>query len=335
MNNFMLLVCLPQGSTQPAELHTQLAARLAHFDRTRRVLPYRVDVDLNPATLDLVVRAFSRTPALDAIDLNEMDELDELNDARQVWAAILAAHNGEIGDASDRLHLAPDGTPYQPRSTNPRGRFDRWAIGGMWRGRFVAAPDARPAQLVHAERVGDRWRCAGGLLHALDLAGMRADAAVAAHAAYDRWEATVADTPTATAWRVFADRHHAAPDRYPYAAALADFHNQARMRALRRHDDHAGSAPRFGNALTPSTYATVVDEYQAGRDVYVAYRTWMAVLGYALLTADGQWLTPGHLVRRPWSPVTFADRLAYAQQAATHLDGLDPQTLLVGLTCRV
>jgi hypothetical protein len=39
MNTFMLLVCLPHGSTQPAELHTQLAARLARFDRTRRVLP--------------------------------------------------------------------------------------------------------------------------------------------------------------------------------------------------------------------------------------------------------------------------------------------------------
>jgi len=33
----------------------------------------------------------------------------------------------------------------------------------------------------------------------------------------------------------------------------------------------------------------------AGRDVYVTYRTRMAVLGYALLTADGQWQTPGHL----------------------------------------
>ena len=32
--------------------------------------------------------------------------------------------------------------------------------------------------------------------------------------------------------------------------------------------------------------------------------------------------------------MTFADRLAYAQQATTHLDGLDPQILLVGITCR-
>jgi hypothetical protein len=324
MNNFMLLVCLPQGSTQPAELHTQLAAGLARFDRSRRVPPYRIDADLSPAMLDRVLRAFNRTDTLDSADLD---------DPRQLWTAILAAHNGDLNDESDRLYLNPDGRPYQLHTTNPLGRFDRWIIGGRWRGRFVATPDAQPAQLIHPERVGDRWRCAGGLLHALDLAGMRADAAAVADAAYDRWEATVAGTPTAAPWQVFADRHHADPDRYPYAAALADFHSQPRVRALRHHDTHAGSAPRFGSALTPSTYTAVVDEYQAGRDVYVNYRARLAVLGYALLTSDGQWLTPGHNPGGPREPVTFADRLAYTERATTHLDGLDPQTLLVGLTC--
>ena len=77
----------------------------------------------------------------------------------------------------------------------------------------------------------------------------------------------------------------------------------------------------------------MVDEYQAGRDLYVSYRARLAVLGYALITTDGQWLTPGHIPGGPWEPVTFADRLAYTEQATTHLDGLDPQTLLVGLTC--
>ena len=324
MNTFMLLVCLPRGSTQPAELHTQLAARLARFDRTRRVPPYRIDADLNPEMLDRVLRAFNRTRALDGV---------EVDDPRQLWSPIVDAHNTDLDDESDRLDLDPDGTPHHLRTTNPHARFDRWAIGGRWHSRFVATPEARPAQLIHPERVGDRWRCAGGLLHALDLAGMRADAAVAAHAAYDRWEATVAGTPTATPWQVFADRHHANPDRYPYTAALADFHRQPRVRALRHHDAHAGSAPRFGSALTPSTYATVVDEYQAGRDVYVTYRARLAVLGYALLTTGGQWLTPGPVACHTWPAVTFTDRLAYTRRATTHLDALDPQTLLVGLTC--
>lgn len=162
---------------------------------------------------------------------------------------------------------------------------------------------------------------------------MRSDAAVTAHAAYDRWEATVAATPTAAPWQAFTERHHADPDRYPFAAALADFHDQPRVRALRHHDAHAGSAPRFGSALAPLTYTTVVDEYQAGRNVYVTYRARMAVLGYALLTTDGQCLTPGHLARGPWSPVAFTDRLTHTEQATTHLDSLDPQTRLVGLTC--
>ena len=153
MNTFMLLVCLPQGSTQPAELHTQLAAGLARFDRSRRVLPYRIDVDLSPATLDRVLRAFNRTHALDGVDLD---------DPRQLWAAILAAHNGDLDDESDRLYLNPDGRPYHLHTTNPLGRFDRWVIGGRWRGRFVATPDAQPAQLIHPEPVGDKWRCAGG-----------------------------------------------------------------------------------------------------------------------------------------------------------------------------
>jgi hypothetical protein len=277
--------------------------------------------------LDRALRAFNRTGALGGVDRDDRD------DRRQLWAAILAVHNGDVDDEPDRLYLDPHGTPYQLRTTNPHGRFDWWAVGDRWQARFVATPDARPVQLIHPERVGDRWRCAGGSLHALDLAGMRADAAVVADAAYDRWEATIAGTPTATPWQTFADRHHAAPDRYPWSTALADFHDQPRVRALRDHDAHAGSAPRFGNVLVPFTYATVVDEYQAGRDVYVTYRARLAVLGYALLTADGQWLTPGQIARGPWSPVTFADRLAYTEQATAHLHGLDPQTLLVGVTC--
>src|SRR5437762_11629959 len=140
--------------------------------------------------------------------------------------AILAAHNGDLDDESDRLYLNPDGRPYQLHTTNPLGRFDRWVIGGRWHGRFVATPDARPAQLIHPERVGDKWRCAGGLLHALDLAGMRADAAAVADAAYDRWEPPVDGTPTPAQWQVSAARHHADPDAYPHAAPAPDSHNQ-------------------------------------------------------------------------------------------------------------
>src|SRR5579859_6181826 len=103
----------------------------------------------------------------------------------------------------NRLYLNPDGRPYQLHTTSPLGRFDRWVIGGRWRGRF-AAPGAQPAQLIHPEPVGDRWRCAGRLLHALDLAGVRADAAAVADAAYGRWEATVAGTPTAAPWQVLS-----------------------------------------------------------------------------------------------------------------------------------
>src|SRR5204863_8988374 len=118
-------------------------------------------------------RAFNRTRALDGVDLD---------DPQQLWDLIIHAHNTDLDDESDRLYLHPDGTPHHLRTTNPHARFQRWAIGGRWHSRFVATPHARPAQLIHPERVGDRWRCAGGLLPALDLAGMRADAAVAAHA---------------------------------------------------------------------------------------------------------------------------------------------------------
>src|SRR5262249_6736827 len=77
-------------------------------------------------------------------------------------------------------------------------------------------------------------------------------------------------------------------------AALADFHNQPWVQALRHHDAHPGSAPRFASLGTANMYATAVDAYQAGRDVYTTYQARMAVLGHAVLTADGQWLTPGH-----------------------------------------
>ena len=77
----------------------------------------------------------------------------------------------------------------------------------------------------------------------------------------------------------------------------------------------------------------VIDHFRQVREQFRELGARLAVLGYALLTTDGQWLTPGHNPGGPGEPVTFADRLAYTEQATTHLDGLDPQTLLVGLTC--
>ncbi len=78
---------------------------------------------------------------------------------------------------------------------------------------------------------------------------------------------------------------------HPLKTSDDDFRAQPRVQALIGHDLYAGSAPRFGGPLY--SYASVVDEYQAGQQVYVTYRSRQAVLGYALLTLDGQWLAPG------------------------------------------
>jgi hypothetical protein len=323
MTNLMVLVCLPAGPVRPETVAAELKPRLERYDRTRPVPPYRREFGVSLTEFAKRLAAIGRH---DDADLDAMDLANRLT----AWRFLAEHHNADLFEESERLYIDDDARPYTMSTANPGGHIDRWWIGGLWAGRFYAATTTEQG-LICPARDGQRWCCAGGVLHALDLSGMRRDAATAAHAAYRRWQSTVAGTPPATPWQEYIERHHGDSGGYPLKTADDDFRAQPRVQALIGHDVYAGSAPRFGGPLY--SYSSVVDEYQAGQQVYVTYRSRRAVLGYALLTLDGQWLAPGDVGRWATSTDTFADRLTYTELATAHLESLQPRCRLVGITC--
>ncbi|WP_433345506.1 hypothetical protein [Micromonospora sp. CA-111912] len=170
-------------------------------------------------------------------------------------------------------------------------------------------------QLISA-RKGHPTPCAGGPVRLLDLPGMRHAAAVGAGIRYQSWQQVVHGTRPAIPWPVFEARHLTDPDRYPFERASEDFHAQPRVHAMRLH---AAATPGLGQ---PSVGE--LEMYQAGQVAYQHYRAASAVVGDAMLTADGRHLAP--------ASDFLAHRITYLEQALTHLDTLSPQQRLLAVS---
>ncbi|MEU7171517.1 MULTISPECIES: hypothetical protein [Micromonospora] len=157
-------------------------------------------------------------------------------------------------------------------------------------------------------RKGRPASCAGGPVRLLDLQGMRHAAAIGAAIRYQMWQQAVHGTRAATPWPTFETRHLTDPQKYPYDTAVADFHAQPRVNAMRLHA-----------AATPGTGQPGVGElemYQAGQMAYQHYRAASAVVGDAMLTIDGRKLAP--------TSDALTHRVTYLEQALRHLDTLEP-----------
>jgi hypothetical protein len=172
----------------------------------------------------------------------------------------------------------------------------------MWqRGQMIGLRKGRPAY------------CAGGPVRLLDLTAMRQAAAVGAGIRHQVWTAVVHGTRPATPWSTYEARHLADPTRYPYETALADFHRQPRVNAMRMH-----------NAVThPSGHFSTgeLEMLQAGPSAYQHFCAATAVAADALLTADGTQLAP--------TSDAMSHRVTYLDRAIRYLDTLeDTQRLL-------
>ncbi|GHJ52957.1 hypothetical protein Nm8I071_22640 [Nonomuraea sp. TT08I-71] len=182
---------------------------------------------------------------------------------------------------------------------------------------FWAVPQLRlwQRQQMIRLRKGRPAPCAGGPVRLLDLHGMRHAAAVGAGIRYQIWQQVVHGTRAATPWPVFETRHLTDPDRYPLDTAIAEFHAQPRVQAMRLH---AAATPGPGQ---PSVGE--LEMYQAGQMAYQHYRAASAVAGDAMLTADGRKLAP--------ASDALAHRITYLEQALAHLDTLDPDQRLLAV----
>ncbi|MGS2619309.1 hypothetical protein ACVCAH_33015 [Micromonospora sp. LZ34] len=192
-----------------------------------------------------------------------------------------------------------------------------FGVPGTLTAHFWAVPRLRlwQRQCMIGLRKGHPAPCAGGPVRLLDLNGMRHAAAVDAGIRHQIWQHAVHGTRPAIPWPVFEARHLANPDRYSYDAATADFHAQPRVNAMRLH---AAANPGPGQ---PSVGE--LEMYQAGALAYQHYSAASAVVGDALLTADGGKLAP--------ASDALADRTTYIEQALRYLDALAPSQRLIAV----
>jgi hypothetical protein len=182
---------------------------------------------------------------------------------------------------------------------------------------FWAVPQLRLWQRHHliGLRKGRPTPCAGGPVRLLDLTGMRHAAAVGAGIRHQIWQQVVQGTRPATPWPVFEARHLTNPDRYPYDTAIADFHNQPRVHAMRLHAAATGGLGQPG--------VGELEMCQAGARAYQHYTAASAIAGDALLTADGRKLAP--------ASDALAHRITYLEQALAHLDTVGPDQRLLAV----
>ncbi|WP_435124431.1 hypothetical protein [Micromonospora tulbaghiae] len=209
----------------------------------------------------------------------------------------------------------PDELPAQALTSHQLDTH--FAVTGTLTPLFWATPGLRPWQrhLMIGLRKGRPAPCAGGPVRLLDLHGMRHAAAVGAGIRYQIWRQVVHGTRTAIPWPAFETRHLSDPDRYPLDTAIADFHTQPRVHAMRLH-----------TAANPGPGQPGVGElemYQAGQMAYQHYRAAVSVAGDAMLTADGRRLAP--------ASDALAHRITYLEQALAHLDTLGPHQRLLAV----
>ncbi|WP_326564423.1 hypothetical protein [Micromonospora peucetia] len=209
----------------------------------------------------------------------------------------------------------PDGLPSQALTATQLDRH--FGVSGTLQPRFWATPGMWLWQRGHlvAPRKGRPVYCAGGPVKLLDLAAMRHAAGVGAGIRHQLWQQVVHGTRPATPWSALLARHLADPARYPRERAEADFHNQARVCAMRMHN-----AANYGAAHLS---VGELEMFQAGPMAYQHYSATTAVCGDALLMPDGHKLTP--------ASDALAHRVTYLEQANRYLNTVEADQRLLAV----
>jgi hypothetical protein len=209
----------------------------------------------------------------------------------------------------------PDGLPGEALTN--RALDTHFGVHGTLAPRFWATPSMWMWQRSHLvdPRRGRPVSCAGGPARLLDLDGMRHAAGVGAGLRYQIWSRVVHGTRPATPWPQILLRHLADPDTFGMDAAIAAYHAQPRVNAIRMHNAVTYGAGRLD--------LRELEMFQAGCTAYQHYSAATAIAGDTVLTPDGHRFTP--------ASDAFADRVTYLEQTNRYLACLEADQRLLAV----
>jgi hypothetical protein len=212
--------------------------------------------------------------------------------ARTVLVCFDPSEKPDWFSASERVddHLQVNGTPvmrFQVRQVS----WWKWWLRN------------RVKSLLNVRGYGGGQWCSGGQVGLLDLNATIAVAIGDATARYREWKRTIErTTPAARPWSDFLAQHEKDPKKVSWEEARRRFENQPRVIAM------------LASTGTYEFDPYELELYQASEDTYVSLFWQTALVGDALITAEGKLVQPA-------SP-SMADRARYLRQAGAYVKNL-------------
>jgi hypothetical protein len=208
---------------------------------------------------------------------------------------------------------------------NPRAKWDWWVTGGRWGGYFRFRPEHASLVIPHEKQWSspdvEPGYCDGGPKLALDLDGMRAEAAAQARERYAQWAKLTAGTPEALPWSVFT-QNISEVNGYTIEQARTEYHSQPRVQAIKDTDfDWFAS--------------DAIAELQVPEQVYVERARASAVPGWAVVTTDGRWMEQGRMGWWTMSDATEGSKIGFWEAANAYIESLPDTTFLICIDCHI
>lgn len=197
-------------------------AQLKPYDENKEVPPYKA-----PITHDEIVRCLEHYSKEGKIKEITVAKGKVLKPSYPMVAKLWKNWN------NNTLGLATDGTYYEWKTYNPRSKWDRYQLGGRWRGYFKLVDAPRFPKVVRVGEGGtfDNLAKAGWYDQLMrcdvDIVGMREEARKKAEEVTTKVREATKDLPFAETWEVILDRYK---DNIDVARSI--YHTQPWIKAL-------------------------------------------------------------------------------------------------------
>lgn len=307
----------------PAEhwIYSMLQRRAEDHENGTGILPYE------PDAIGWSSASSKKTPEKQAEEIAREAALFHSLPNPPEWADVVRASDVLFGDEGELEYDPDQKRAFTTRTYNPLSKWDWYQVGGRWSGYFKVKKGANRAEITNGEggvfnsRNTDVTRCDAGSKANLDLEGMRDEKGAEAAVAYDIYHELVDGLPEALPWSHF--RGLAEADDYTIDQARTDYHAQARVQAIKGTQFDR----LFGDDL--------VETYAQSRQVVIEQARARAVPGYAVLTLDGRWMSPGEMGLFGMSSENKDDYLEYLEVANAYLNSLPDDTWLAIVDCHI